>query len=355
MCYPEGSACTRVCPQPQRRAVRQVRLVLAPGAYNKAPAWRSRQHWLDLVLPLAIRHGQDVLRRHHISPDTFARVMTAHAQHADGRTGRGCTPTVARIQQLTRASERTVQRARAAARELGIAREVFRGRHLRLAERMQAHQVGSRQRGWASVYALGCPPWLAQHLPAPIRRAVDRGTPPTGRRIRTYPPSSRPNSSAHRAEPRASRARPVKTPSPRRRAHRWNQASWDLAVALQRRIRTFQGVHPGRLAPALSRFASTDKPWSANQLRIAIERVLRLRGWTWLSNPEHPAGYLARLLREIDPHDRPLEDTGAQLRALQAAEADERAGRNLCAHGVGGADQHGRASRCAFCRRSAEV
>jgi hypothetical protein len=375
------------------------------------PAWRSRAHWLDEVLPAAAAHGRAVLRSHHIAPDTFVRIMAAHAQHADDDTGRGCTPTVEHIQTLAGCSERTVQRARAAARELRVGVEVFRGRHLTLDERIEAYEAGQTHRGWTSVYALGCPLWLARHLGLPLAAAypqlmggagdgsVDRGTPPVGRSTSPFEHSVKNYSSAKNAEQRAPRAASRRRPGQKRRVARFNLAAMALAVALQARIRTLAGVHPGRLAPALCRFALAPEPWSAAELHTVLEQVLRIRGWTWLSTPQHPAAYLARLLREIDHIDQPsAERAGAQLTAdapraaggpdqpggkervmgrhrdpvhrdqaaggeeplfalrdRQAAEQAERDGRDLCAHGVAGADPHTghAAGRCAFCRRDA--
>jgi hypothetical protein len=154
-----------------------------------------------------------------------------------------------------------------------------------------------------------------------------------------------------------------------------------LAVALQHRIRTLASVHPGRLAPSLCRFALAPEPWTAAELHTVLERVLQVRGWTWLSAPDHPAAYLARLLREIDHIDQPSAEralgassagdaatqtgnrdglrrdhrvnhhSSLELRTKQAAERAEREGRDLCVHGVGGADPlTGVAVRCAFCR-----
>lgn len=360
------------------------RLRLRPGAYSRAPAWSSRAHWLEVVLPAAVEHGRDVLRRHHIAPATFVTVMAAHAQHGNDDTGRDCHPDIEHLQTVARCSERTVQRARAAARELGIAREIVRGRHLRLHERLQAHQAGSTQRGWASVYALGCPLWLAHRLGLPLAAAypqpnrpsvgpdVGRGTPPIGKSPRDQRSLGRYVSSPRRAERRAARAAPT-GPAGRRRTGatgpgRFNAAGWKLAVALQRRIRALATVHPGRLAPALTRFASASEPWTAAQVHAALDRVLATRGWSWPTRPRHPAGYLARLLREIDHIDQlttsptstagPVHRAGGiaeleQLHAARCAEADELAGRNLCPHGAAGADpEHGRSARCAFCRRT---
>lgn len=351
---------------------RPTRLLLPPGAYRGAPAWSGRQHWIDKVLPVAMKHGEPVLRAHHIASDTFRRVMAAHAQHADDGTGRGCTPTVEHLAASLGCSERTVQRARATARELGIVVEVFRGRHLNLEERLRAHRSGFAQRGWASEYALGCPQDLARHLPRPVdpavsgpdsgsgRNAVERGTPPRGLTTTKVDPVRRSSTSARRADqrpaPRPSTGRSARSGPSGRTRTRWNPAGWKLALDLRQLVPALHHVHPGRLTPALTRFATATEPWSARQLQVALEGVLRAHDWSWLHTPQHPASYLARLLREIDPADQP--DTAArsraeQLRAQQHAQAAELAGHNLCAHGVGDADQNGRSTRCAFCRREA--
>jgi hypothetical protein len=356
-------------------------LVLRPGAYNRAPAWRSRTHWLDVVLPAAISHGRVVLRRHRIAPDTFARVMTAHAAHADDDTGRGAVPTVEHIQELARCSERTVQRARAAARELGLAVEVFRGRHLTLDERIAAYDAGQTHRGWTSVYALGSPLWLAHRLRLPLAEGYpqlnahvvhgvgERGTPPVGNPPQPFPPRISSGSSAETAEERASRAaltRGVGRQGGRPRCQpRWNPAGLALAAELQRVMPMLAGIHPGRLAPALTRFATAPTPWTGPQVAAAVHRMLAGRGWVLRAVQVQPAAYLARLLRDLDHLDQITSDPSAeaahaprdaaemrQERRL-AREQDRDQERQLCQHGVAGADQEtGRASRCAFCRRA---
>lgn len=389
-----------------RWAQRPQRLVLPPGTYGSVPAWRSRAHWLDTVLPAAVLRGRGVLRNHHIAPDTFVRIMAAHAQHADDDTGRGCTPTVEHLQTLAACSERTVQRARAAARELGVGVEVFRGRHLTLEERIEAYDAGRTHRGWTSVYALGCPLWLARHLGLPLaetypqvtsaagEKSVDSGTPPVGRSTQPSHSLKKIYSSAKNAEQRAPRAAQKPRPTEKRRTTRFNPAAMALAMALQARIRTLATVHPGRLAPSLCRFALAPEPWTAAEVHAVLERVLKVRGWTWLSAPDHPAAYLARLLREVDHIDQPSPERASAvvtgyafegsersvnndrvcdgplspvyrhqvprqeplvvLRNRQAAEQAEREGHGLCAHGVAGVDpDSGRAVRCAFCRRNA--
>lgn len=345
--------------------MRPFTLELGPGAYRNSTAWRTRAHWLTIVLPAAVRERGDVLRRHHIAPGTFIAVMAAHAQHADDDTGRNAIPTVEHIQLLARCSERTVQRARAAARELGIGTEVFRGRHLTLVERLAAHQAGRTLRGWASVYALGCPRWLVKRLPGyrissalSVDRGVDDGTPPAGRsftRNRSlYVNRSSPLRVDERA-PRTARKRPTQPKIISRSP--WRPEALELARQLQRVIRTFAGVHPGRLAPVLTRFAIAEKPWTATQLRDAIERAQRAQRRDWISQPTAPHAYLAWLVRDIESTDNYLGAVEEAERInRRVAELAELRGENLCRHGAGGADpQTGQSARCAFCRRQGSL
>lgn len=341
-------------------------------------SWASRSHWLRIVLPAALRQGDRVLKRHHIASDTFTRIMAAHALHADDTTGRGCTIDVDHLAQVAGCSERTVQRARAAARELGIAHEVLRGRHLTLPERIQAYDRGSRQRGLASVYALGCPAALARRLwtpnrgyPQPSGGAGERGTPPVGRsptgashRSKTW--SSSPQDGDDRAARGAKTPEaPPRHPPPgprRRRGGYWDPAALELARALQALIPALRRVHPGRLAPALTRFTRAPRPWTAREVQHAGERVLRAHHWAVPDQLTHPAAWWARLLRDID-HAGPSQDhspldpaaAAAAERATahqrRATEAAERAGTDLCPHGFGGADTTARSPRCAHCRR----
>lgn len=342
-------------------------LRLPPGAYSATPTWASRPHWLEVVLVGAVLLGRDVLRRHHIAPATFIRIMALHAMHADDDTGRGCTIDVEHLRLEAGCSERTVQRARAAARELGIATEVHRGRHLTLEERIEAYDRGSKQRGFASVYALGCPAWLAPRLPRrmhlvpsdpQVSGAVgERGTPPVGRSTRsntsprssltsatsadalasldrhddpgdvadqTWPPVAPPGtaSSVHRRpgpspaklgwlESRACGA--SRSRQTRRRRPRHNPDAIRLATAVRRHVPALRHTPLGRLIPAHTRFVVAEHPWSPEHLVHAAYRVARAKGWTVQSEKVRtPAAWWAGLLDGIDPDAGPSGHVDAQ-------------------------------------------
>lgn len=335
-------------------------LRLPPGAYSTTPTWASRRHWLDVVLDAAIDAGRDVLRRHHVAPVTFLRVMALHAMHADDDTGRGCTIDVEHLRLEAGCSERTVQRARAAARELGVATEVHRGRHLTLSERIEAYDRGSKQRGFASVYALGCPAWLAPKLPRRMQPVPnnpqvtgvpgERGTPPVGSSTRSpssprsvltsapsadelaplerhddqggattdtewppvRPPGSAPN--PHRPRPSAAKRRWQREhargePRPSRATRRRPRYSPDairLATAIRRHVPALRHTPLGRLVPAHTRFACTEQPWTAEDLIHTAYGVARAKGWTVQAHKVRtPAAWWAALLDGIDPTATP--------------------------------------------------
>lgn len=305
-----------------------------------------------------------MLRRHHIAPVTFQRVMAMHAMHADDDTGRGCTIDVEHLRLEASCSERTVQRARAAARELGVATEVHRGRHLTLEERIEAYDRGSKQRGFASVYALGCPAWLAPKLPHRMQPVPnnphvteapgERGTPPVGRSTRSIPsprslspsapsadalaaldgpdqeggatdpapwPPVRAGTSPRRDRPRGpspaklrwreQRARGERPQTTSRRRHpRYDPAAIQLASEVRRHVPALHGIALGRLVPAHTRFARAATHWTPELLVRTAFHVAIAKGWT--TNParvRHPAGWWAGLLDGIEPDlpgtDRP--------------------------------------------------
>lgn len=90
-----------------------------------------------------------------------------------------------------------------------------------------------------------------------------------------------------------------------------------LAQAVRRRLAWLGGVSWRRLAPTLSRFARAG--WTATDVEHAVRDTLAARGWRIPAELQQPAAYLAGLLRELDPADRP----GAAeefMRRMEAAE-----------------------------------
>lgn len=120
-----------------------------------------------------------------------------------------------------------------------------------------------------------------------------------------------------------------------------------LAEGTRGRLGWLAGTSWRRLAPALARFARAG--WTAEDVALGVRDALAARGWQLPRDLKTPAAYLAGLLRDLDPADRPsvLEDAYAAAAAAAATEkrAAERrwhaALRTACPHGVpAGAVRH---------------
>lgn len=294
-----------------------------PGAASALPAWWGADDWLQEV---ADALDADQLRAHHVARDTVLAVARGMTNYADHGTGRDCRPTNARLVELVRVSLSTVQRARRLLKELGFVVELVRGRSIMSrAERLQAWRRGSSHRQVAAEFALCSRPRRAPKVRAPKVREgtyssgagplpVDGDTPPGARRVSTFS-HLRSTHLRRRTETRKPLrgAHTEKSEGPKGHDGRTRR----LAEDVQRRVRWLVGVSARRTAPTLSRFARAG--WTGRDVELAIRDALAGRGWRLPNVLEHPAAYLATLLRPLDPADRPtvLED---QLRAAELAE-----------------------------------
>ena len=129
------------------------------------------QRWATFTVPVAYdlrydTHVRPVMGANQVSRKAVLTVAEARAAYAEYGTGRGSRPSNERLAADTGYSVRTVQRADAALRLLGVATEVLRGRQRTRAERLASWRVGDRGRGWASVWALHDDAQLARHVGA---------------------------------------------------------------------------------------------------------------------------------------------------------------------------------------------
>lgn len=117
-----------------------------------------------MTVPIAYATHRDRLRaampHDTVSLKTLVKVADARARYADGRTGRHCRPCNRTLATLTGLDARTVRRATRWLAAMGCATEILRGRQRTKRERLATWRLGSRQRGWASVWAL--------HQPRPV-------------------------------------------------------------------------------------------------------------------------------------------------------------------------------------------
>lgn len=353
---------------------RRVSLPLSPdaGACSRRLAWWGPADWLREVSTAVWTIGRDLCRTHHVDPDTVVAVARAHAAFADYRTGRDCRPGNEKLLEVARVSLSTVKRARRVLRELELLAELLRGRNfMSRSERLAAWRSGSSHRRIASVFAL-CSLRRRPRSVGPKRSAlegeiapqdpqrpssgVERGPLPAAGELEGESPLPAWSSSgqtddqerfAH-SQPRTAK-RPV-PPGP-------DPATRRLTAAVQRRLRWTAAVHPRRLSPTLSRFARAG--WGPRDVEDAVRDSLAARGWRMPRELTQPAAYLALLLRETDPADRP----GRIAEELAAAEAAQRAYelRRVygapCAHGMPAGSEPSPLRgilACPECRREAE-
>jgi hypothetical protein len=293
-------------------------------------AWWGDADWLDEVCD-AVRAQRDVCRQHKVDPDTVVAVARAHAAFADYRTGRSCAPTNARLVELAQCSLSTVQRARRVLKALALLVEQLRGRStMTRDERLQAWRRGSSHRRVASVFALcsrrargakmGARKQSIRLQSTGARPAiVERDTPPGAWGLKTDALFTSGHLRAE-TENEEGAPRPL-TPkgSAERRAPRLDPAARRLAEATRLRLRWLAGVPVSRLAPMLTKRARAG--WTARDVERTAADVLTARGHRVPRDLRQPAAYLAGLLRDVDPADRPgaLDD---QLRAWERAQRE---------------------------------
>lgn len=269
--------------------------------YAGVTAWRSREHFLTVVLPVAIATHPDVLRRRQVSPELLTRYLTVRTGYAHERTGRGCIVRPDSLASVLVCDVRTVQRAQACARELGLEVVIRQGRMLTWAERMRVFNRGSRQRGLSTEVAFT--------TPDPLRTAVDLATPP--KRSKT-PRKTGLNTGVPRA---ASGTKAEATPSPpSNKKRRGDPEARTLALNLPKYVPWVATERPGRLIPALTRFVHCATPWTAQDVALALDDLMQRQGLPAVTPGRirtRPAVLLAHQLRQLDvdaDHPRLLED-----------------------------------------------
>jgi hypothetical protein len=315
-----------------------------PGATSLAPAWWGATDWIEVEVRGAVREHRDVCKDHHVDPDTVVAVARGMAHYADHKTGRDCRPTNARLVELLRVSLSTVQRARRVLKQLGLLVELIRGRSIMTrAERLSAWRRGSSHRAIAATFALTSrgrsrpargpemgPSQLDVDAQVVSARptAVERDTPPGAHKVSVYVQLGRTHLRAT-TEQRGRRSAPAHTEtSDGRKAGRLDPAARRLAEGARFRLAWLRGTSARRLAPTLHRFARAG--WTAQDVERAVVEALTARGWRLPRELAQPAAYLATLLREVDPADRP----GALDEQRAAAERAQRAYERRLIHGT---------------------
>jgi hypothetical protein len=315
-----------------------------PGATSSAPAWWGATDWVEVEVRQAVDDHRDVCKQHHVEPDTVVAVARGHAHYADNRTGRDCRPTNARLVELLRVSLSTVQRARRVLEQLGLMRRLVQGRSfMTRSERLQAWRRGSSHRRIAATFALcsrgrerpqGVPRITPTRLDIGTNcvsarpTAVERDTPPGANAVSAYVQLSRGNPRAT-TEQRGCAARAHTQRSGERKARRGiDPTTRRLAEGARLRLAWLRGTSAHRAAPPLHKFAQAG--WTPRDVERALTDVLTARQLRVPAKLQQPAAYLAWLLRDVDPADRP----GALDEQMAAVEAAQRAYERRLIHGA---------------------
>lgn len=297
--------------------------------YARLPRWYGREHFLTVALPMAVRMRPECLRDvrgGNLAVDTFLTVMRGEAEAAN-RDGTQLIVAVDDIAEQAGCSPTTVQRARAAARRLGVYRTLLWGRYCTHAERLEQgggrYLPGTWPRRLANESCFVLPRWLAVALnraqrrsPAQIPRSVHYGAPPNGCHTAPENHPDRRLLLPHSRSATEAAAPPSPTrllgPAPSRLAR--------AVVARDGPVPWLRGTSAARVTPALRAYEREE--WTPRDLARALA-VVHPRRWDRSAEQvRYPAALLAWFLRHLDPAaDRPG--------LLDQIEAEQHAARRL--------------------------
>lgn len=264
------------------------------GANAGVPAWQSRTHWLETVVPAAL----ELMPEHRarlVSEDLLIRYLKVRSGYAHTATGRGAIVRPDTLASVLGVKKRQVQNAQKVARAMGLEVVIQIGRMLTWAERMEAMRSGSNQRGLATEVSFTTPEALRKSTAGP----VDVCTPPRRTKSSYKTPGDLISPNAASGEKKdAAPPRAITKGVARRRA------GTRLAAELTTLIPWLRHEQPGRLGPALTRFATAETPWNAQDIALALTDLSRRRGHTAGLTVDRiatrPAVVLAGLLRQLD-------------------------------------------------------
>lgn len=264
------------------------------GAYAGVAAWRSREHWLTWVVPVAIAVRPD-RRAGLVSQDLLRRYLLVRSGYAHRSTGRGAIVRPDTLASVLGVTKRQVQNCARVARALGLEVVIERGRMLTWEERERAKESGSHQRGLATEVAFTTPSWLGNTHAGPGDVFIPPRRPKAS--SRTHLTTSSPgavNGEKQNAAP----------PRPRRRGVTRRRAGTQLGAELVKIVPWLRQEAPGRLGPALARFATAPRSWSAQDVALALAELAQKRGQSAPLTADRivtrPAVVLAGLLRHLD-------------------------------------------------------
>lgn len=271
------------------RARRKHWIRAAGGVPATVPMWSSRSDWIaDVTAWEASASGREACRAVHVATQLLNKVAHALAEHADGRTGRHCAASNARIARIAGCSPRSVTTVRKLLAAAGLAMEARRGTG-------SPHAPAAARR--ASIWHL-----LSRRKPVDQQRFCELPS-PTGDSgyllLRTSKPKTARSAASGqfltKKRPRRSTPRPL---------HTQRIAAWLASNAVGLHEKPGQHV-VGQICAALTRSHLDLPAWSGPTLVAALNDDMRTAGRTWPNEIHRPGAFIAYRLRDLP--QRPLE------------------------------------------------
>ncbi|MBC9958360.1 hypothetical protein [Yimella sp. cx-51] len=271
------------------------RTVAPDGAYSAIPAWKSREHWLAVVVPVALHvHAAKLHRR--VSAALMRRYLDVKSGYANPSSGRRCIVRPDTVASVLGVLPRTVKLLAKIAREIGLEVVIETGRMLTMEERWPLIRAGSKQRGLSTEVAFT--------VPRALGRSVWINTPPRGPSVRGKL-TLKTGHLTHKTTTARGRKTDAASPRLTKRDPRRTAAARTLAADVARKLTWCQSEPLSRLTPALTRFATATTPWTADDVITALQDQALRRGQNLdelrvEQIRTRPAAVLAGLLRDLD-------------------------------------------------------
>lgn len=272
-------------------------------------AWTSKAQWLTAVEAALDARGPEVLCVRtvggtvaKVARATFLAYSAQLADHAHQPTGRRIIVRPMTLAQELQVHVKTVRRCQRILEDMGFYVVLTPGRMLTLDEKCAAYEKGSYQRGMANEAALVVPREFST-TPAPPRSPRTLNVPPTSGR---YMRLKKLTVVSSLGVVRGMKEPPPAAPHQERGRHPnrvYDPAALDLARNLVLMLPWLTATPPGRLEPALRRFARSPLPWTARDVVDAIDQTNARMGRASMTRElvKQPVGLLNNYLRHFDP------------------------------------------------------
>lgn len=315
---------------------------VSPQLQSKTPIWSGRAQWQRQVREMLNREeGRSLCRHHHADPERVFAVAVTMASFADLRTGRRVTASREVLAERAGVSVTVLKRTRRVLAELGLAREMVRGRFLHTLEQWaaEAHH-GRKQIKATSVWALLSPKAVVLRSTrdrtaqtTSLARGCTRTSATASKPRRLRCPQNRdhgPQSVALSFDTCTS-VKKYKTTraSARRFDNSQEQPREPRSISLQKAAAGLiahapcldTGEHIGSVCEALRDHYVDPERWTGRDIALVLNEDTRRRGWTWPTRDslKHPVRYLRWRLAAIDwSHPSPTERAKAAKRHRDA-------------------------------------